>query len=100
VTVGLLCHLRRAHDYIDRHYQLPLSLDEIAAVAGISKFHFTRCFVAAYGETPMRYLTRRRIERAQDLLRAASLTPRVISMSTSPVSRRVPTYAWVKGSAG
>ena len=80
VTVDLLCHLRRAHDYIDRHYQLPLSLDEIAAVARVSKFHFTRCFEAAYGETPMRYLTRRRIERAQDLLRAANLTVTEVCM--------------------
>jgi methylphosphotriester-DNA--protein-cysteine methyltransferase len=35
----------------------------------VSKFHFARSFEAAYGETPMRYLTRRRIERSQDLLR-------------------------------
>lgn len=46
----------------------------MAAVGGISKYHFTRCFQAAYGETPIRYLTRRRIERAQDLMRGANLT--------------------------
>ncbi|WP_342667790.1 helix-turn-helix transcriptional regulator [Amycolatopsis nigrescens] len=33
-----------------------------------------RSFAAAYGETPKAYLTRRRIERAQDLLRGANLT--------------------------
>ena len=43
-------------------------------MAGVSKFHFMPCFEATYGETPMRYLTRRRIERAQDLLRHANLT--------------------------
>ena len=74
VSAGLLAHLRRAHDHIDRHYDQPIDLDELAAVASVSKFHFTRCFGAAYGETPIRYLTRRRIERAQDLLRAANLT--------------------------
>ena len=37
----------------------------------MSKYHFVRSFAQAYGETPMRYLTRRRIERAQVLLRAA-----------------------------
>ena len=67
-------HLRRARDHIDRHYQESLDLDRLAGVAGVSKFHFVRCFEAAYGETPIRYLTRRRIERAQDLLRGANLT--------------------------
>ena len=40
----------------------------------MSKYRFVRSFEAAYGETPIRYLTRRRIERAQDLLRSANLT--------------------------
>jgi AraC-like DNA-binding protein len=66
--------LRRARDHIDRHYQQPLDLAELARVAGVSKFHFVRTFEATYGETPIRYLTRRRIERAQDLLRVANLT--------------------------
>ncbi len=70
----LLVHLRRARDHIDRHYAAPLDLDALAAVAGVSKYHFARCFEATYGETPIRYLTRRRIERAQDLLRHANLT--------------------------
>jgi len=74
VSAGLLAHLRRARDHMDRNYQDELDLDRVARVAGVSKFHFARCFEATYGETPMRYLTRRRIERAQDLLRAANLT--------------------------
>ena len=40
----------------------------------MSKFHFLRCFAATYGSTPARYLAERRIERAQDLLRATNLT--------------------------
>ena len=78
--MSLLVHLRRAHDHIDRHYAEPLDLDRIAAVAGVSKYHFVRSFRMTYGETPMRYLTRRRIERAQDLLRAANLTVTEICM--------------------
>jgi len=46
----------------------------MAEAANLSKFHFARSFAAAYGETPRAYLTRRRIERAKDLLRAANLT--------------------------
>ncbi|SNS04487.1 transcriptional regulator, AraC family [Streptosporangium subroseum] len=80
VTVELLSHLRRARDHIDRHYQRALNLDQLAAVAGVSKFHFARSFEAAYGETPIRYLTRRRIERAQDLLRVANLTVTEVCM--------------------
>lgn len=76
----LLPHLRRARDHIDRHYEMPLNLGQLATVAGVSKFHFVRCFEAAYGDTPMRYLTRRRIERAQDLLRNANLTVTEVCM--------------------
>jgi AraC-like DNA-binding protein len=70
----LLVHLRNAKDLIDRFYDRPLDLDVLAREAGYSRFHFARSFTAAYGETPARYLTRRRVERAQDLLRTANLT--------------------------
>jgi AraC-like DNA-binding protein len=74
VAFELLPHLRHVRDHIDRHYTEPLTLDQLAAVGALSKFHLVRCFAAVYGETPIRYLTRRRVERAQDLLRAANLT--------------------------
>jgi AraC-like DNA-binding protein len=80
VPVELLAHLRRARDHIDRHYAEPLDLERLSRVAGVSKFHFARSFESAYGETPIRYLTRRRIERAQDLLRAANLTVTEVCM--------------------
>jgi AraC-like DNA-binding protein len=70
----LLPHLRRARDHIDVHFAEEIDLDRLARVAGVSKFHFARSFETCYGETPIRYLTRRRIERAQDLLRSANLT--------------------------
>ena len=80
VSLGLLPHLRRARDHIDRYYSSPLDLDSLASVAGVSRFHFARSFEAAYGQPPMRYLTRRRIERAQDLLRSANLTVTEVCM--------------------
>ena len=49
--------------------------------AGTSARSFARCFAATYGETPIRYLTRRRIERAQDLLRFANLTVTEVCMA-------------------
>ena len=74
VPPALLPHLRQARDLADRRYAEPLDLDRLSSAAHVSKYHFARCFAATYGETPMRYLTRRRIERAQDLLRSANLT--------------------------
>jgi AraC-like DNA-binding protein len=59
---------------MDRCYAEPLNLEAVAAAAGVSKYHFLRCFAEAYGQTPARYLCDRRIERAQDLLRATNLT--------------------------
>jgi len=70
----LLVHLRRARDLVDRCYAEPLDLDSLAGAAGVSKYHFLRCFAQTYGLTPGAYLTQRRIERAQDLLRATNLT--------------------------
>ena len=74
VPADLLVHLRRARDLADRHYAQPWDLQSLADVAGVSKFHFLRSFSAEYGLTPAEYLCHRRIERAQDLLRATNLT--------------------------
>jgi AraC-like DNA-binding protein len=76
----LLVHLRRARDLADRHYAEPLDLDGLASEAGVSKYHFLRCFAETYGKTPAVYLTERRIERAQDLLRATNLTVTEVCM--------------------
>jgi AraC-like DNA-binding protein len=69
-----LVQLRRARDHADRSYAQSLSLEELASVACMSKYHFLRLFRETYGITPMEYVSRRRIERAQDLLRATNLT--------------------------
>jgi AraC-like DNA-binding protein len=80
VTSSTVSHLRRARDLADRRYADDIDLDVLAAEAAMSRFHFARSFARTYGETPMRYLTRRRIERAQDLLRAANLTVTEVCM--------------------
>jgi AraC-like DNA-binding protein len=74
VPVELLPHLRRAKDLVDGRYAEPLDLAALASAAGCSAYHFLRSFAATYGETPARYLTRRRVERAAELLRSANLT--------------------------
>ena len=60
----------RALDRMDRHYAEPLDIPGLAGVAGCSEAHFIRTFRAVFGETPHRYLQRRRVERAMALLRA------------------------------
>src|SRR5947208_14520342 len=54
---------------MDRAYAEPLDVSAVAAVAHLSMAHFIRCFRATFGETPHRYLQRRRVERAMFLLR-------------------------------
>ena len=54
---------------MDRAYAEPLDVNGIAAVAHMSEAHFSRSFRACFGETPHRYLQRRRVERSMFLLR-------------------------------
>jgi transcriptional regulator GlxA family with amidase domain len=61
--------LLRARDAMDRDFALPLDLSQLAAIALVSEAHFIRTFRVAFGETPHRYLQRRRVERAMYLLR-------------------------------
>lgn len=61
--------LLRARDAIDRDYAKPLDVPSLARIALVSPAHFIRTFRAVFGETPHRYLQRRRVERAMALLR-------------------------------
>jgi AraC-like DNA-binding protein len=62
-------HLLRARDLADARYPEPLSVEQLARVAGLSKAHFSREFRRTFGETPHAYLLTRRLERAAALLR-------------------------------
>ena len=54
---------------MDRAYAEPLDVRTVAAVAHVSEAHFIRSFRTVFGETPHRYLQRRRVERSMFLLR-------------------------------
>ena len=58
-----------ARDAMDRDYAKPLDIAALAKIAFVSEAHFIRTFRATFGETPHRYLQRRRVERAMFLLR-------------------------------
>ena len=58
----------RARDAMDRRFSEPLDIPALARIAHVSEAHFIRTFRATFGETPHRYLQRRRVERAMALL--------------------------------
>src|SRR3977135_675256 len=59
----------RARDAMDRTYAQPLDVSALARIAFVSEAHFIRTFRATFGETPHRYLQRRRVERSMFMLR-------------------------------
>ncbi|MGR7026667.1 helix-turn-helix domain-containing protein [Geodermatophilus sp. URMC 62] len=64
----------RARDAMDRSYAEPLDVAALARLAHVSGAHFIRTFKETFGETPHRYLQRRRVERAMFLLRSTDRT--------------------------
>lgn len=66
--------LARVQDRIDACLETGISLEELAAEAGLSRFHFARAFREATGQPPHGYLTQRRIEKAKELLRHTDLS--------------------------
>jgi AraC family transcriptional regulator len=71
-AVGGLCpeRLRRVIDHVEAHLGEPVTLADLAAVAGLSRFHFATAFRRATGHPPHRFITLRRIARAKALIRA------------------------------
>ena len=62
----------RARDAMDRDYRSDLDVSALARISCVSPAHFIRTFKATFGETPHRYLQRRRVERAMYLLRTTT----------------------------
>jgi AraC-like DNA-binding protein len=74
-------HLLRAKDLADARYSDPIEVADMAGAAGLSKFHFSREFRRAFGESPHHYLLTRRLERAASLLRMTDWTVGEICVS-------------------
>ena len=68
-------HLLRARDLADARYAEPITVDDMARAAGLSRAHFSVEFRRTFGETPHAYLLTRRLERAASLLRATDYSP-------------------------
>ena len=80
VAVPPVRHLVRARDLADARYTEPLTVDDLAAAACLSRAHFSREFRRAFGETPYSYLLTRRLERAATLLRGTDYSVADICM--------------------
>ena len=65
--------LRRVRDYVMAHLAESISVEALAAIVGLSRFHFARAFKQSEGVTPHRFLLQCRVRRAQELLAATEL---------------------------
>src|SRR5436305_5842625 len=65
--------------YIESHLAKTLTLDEVAAIAGVSRFHMVRAFAAATGLSVMRYVRIRRLSEAARAL--ANGAPDILSVA-------------------
>ncbi|MGS2616182.1 helix-turn-helix domain-containing protein [Micromonospora sp. LZ34] len=73
--------LRRVTEYMHEHLRHEISLDDLAAQANVSKYHFLRMFARETGFTPHRYLTRLRMRHAAGLLRDTDQTVLQIALA-------------------
>jgi AraC family transcriptional regulator len=79
--------LRKVEDYVRAQLAEDISVDTMAGLVDLSSFHFSRVFKEATGMSPLQFVTRERITRAQQMIRETSLSLIEIAMDvgyTSP----------------
>lgn len=74
-----LSRLQRAIDYVEAHLSEPFSLDDVAAAAGLSRYHLHRLFAAGLAETLKGYIRKRRLTEAAERLRGSDM--RIIELA-------------------
>ncbi|MBY7142882.1 helix-turn-helix transcriptional regulator [Virgibacillus sp. NKC19-3] len=72
--------IKNATAFINENYAAPVSLDDIVAASGLSKYHFTRLFHESMNATPIQYLTKIRVNKAIQLLKNEQLTVEAIAL--------------------
>jgi AraC family transcriptional regulator len=73
--------LRRVIDFIAAHFSEPITLDQLAVEAGISKYHFTRLFRQKTGQSPFRFLRETRLREGRKMLLTTNLSVGTIAMA-------------------
>src|SRR5260221_3243018 len=69
-----LKQLGLARSFLDRHYKMPVTIEQLSHEAALSPYHFIRLFRRVYKQTPHQYLIQRRIEAAKQLLHSTELS--------------------------
>jgi len=65
--------LRRVREYVLAHIEENITIQALASIVGLSRFHFTRAFKQSEGVTPHQFLLQCRVKRVQQLLTATEL---------------------------
>jgi len=74
--------LRRVLDHMEAHLAEPFDLDCLAALCGMSRFHFSRSFHATTAQTPSGWFMQHRVQKASEMLRNTSLSIIEIALET------------------
>lgn len=74
--------IKRAVQFIDEHLSEPMEVDEIARIAKLSPFYFSRTFKATYQVSVHRFVLERRLEKARQLLAETDLAISAIALET------------------
>src|SRR5262245_6751172 len=74
--------MQRVRDYIEAHLGHAVSLQALAAIVGLSMYHFSRAFKQSAGITPHEYLVECRVKRAQQLIAGTDLTLSEIALAS------------------
>ncbi len=66
--------VRVARRFLDRHYNTPITIQQLSREAALSPYHFIRVFQRVYKVTPHQYLVQQRISKAKELLRTTDIS--------------------------
>lgn len=75
--------IRKATEWVEKELQNPITLEQLAGISGLSLSNFKRVFKEVAGITPHAYILRKRIDRAQELLRKGDSTVTEIAFACS-----------------
>ena len=72
--------MNKTEEFIRQNFDKKITIDDMAKVACISKYHFSRLFKESTGQSPYKYLSQYRIDKAKDLLISTNLSVNEIAL--------------------
>ncbi len=86
-----------AIEFMHRNFHQSLTLEDIAATGGMSKYHFLRCFKSQYGLTPLQYLRNLRVEKAKQIISRCSISETAARVGFYDQSHFVKNFKKIQG---